>query len=92
MTNDLACRIDELTTKSIIIDRHRNDGFCNIFPVCCPDFPYHMPQHLHKQLRDWQFLAVLAQLAKQTINNRKKLDIAQIQGKQAQSSPACWVV
>jgi len=51
-----------------------------------------MPQHLHKQLRDWQFLAVLAQLAKQTINNRKKLDIAQIQGKQAQSSPACWVV
>lgn len=52
-------------------------------------------QHLHEQFGDRQSLAVLAHAAKHAINDRKKLDIAQIQGKQAQAGPAgqlviCW--
>jgi len=45
-------------------------------------------KHLHEQLRDWQSLAVLAQLAKQTLDKRKKLNVAEVHGKQTQTSPA----
>jgi len=49
-------------------------------------------QHLHEQLRDWQSLAALAQLAKQTLDKRKKLNFAKVHGKQTQTSPAGQLV
>ncbi len=49
-------------------------------------------QHLQEQLSDKQSLAVLAQLAKQTLDKRKKLNAAKVHGKQTQTSPAGQLV